>query len=425
MEYRRRTVSGDWLWIRSVGKIVEWDEAHKPLRMVGIHGDISARKATEIELIRTNRALRTLSDGNTALLRSSDELLLLQAICQIAVEKGGYRMAWVGYVEHDEVKSIRLMAPDGCDDGYLTTPKKISWSDDELGNGPTGRALRSGKIQTSQYIAEDPTMLPWRDEALKHGYASSISLPLSENEKCFGALTIYSSEIDAFVPEEVELLEEMSNDLSFGIVTLRLKDAHLKQEQRLSKNMLQTVEAIASIVEMRDPYTSGHQGRVAKLAEAIAQAVGLPEEQVYAIHLAGLVHDLGKIKIPSEILSKPGRLDEIEYMLIKKHSQAGFDILNTVDFTWPIAQMVLQHHERMDGSGYPQGLKGDEILMGARILCVADVVEAMSSHRPYRPGLGIEAALDEITNNRGSLYDPRVVDACVKLFKNEAYVIPK
>jgi HD-GYP domain-containing protein (c-di-GMP phosphodiesterase class II) len=150
--------------------------------------------------------------------------------------------------------------------------------------------------------------------------------------------------------------------------------------------------------------------------------MGLPEEQMQAIHLAGLVHDMGKIRIPAEILSKPGRQNEIEYRLIMMHPQAGYDILKEIDFSWPIAEMVLQHHERMDGSGYPQGLTGEGILPGARILIVADVVEAMSSHRPYRPGLGIEAALDEITSSRGTRYDAQVVDACVALFREEGYV---
>lgn len=390
----------------------------------GISTDITARKKAEVDLRRANRALLTLGSGNGALIRSTDESQLLEAICFAAVDIGGYRMAWIGYVEQNTEKSIRTVASKGQHEEYVKN-NLISWADSELGQGPSGRAVRSGMAQVAQNIAQDPTMFPWRDEALRCGFSSSIALPLLENDRCFGVLTIYSDETEAFDSNEVKLLEEMANDLAFGIVSLRIKNSHKNQESRLNKSMLQTIEAIASIVEMRDPYTSGHQGRVAKLAQAIAQAMRLPEDYVYAIHLAGLVHDLGKIKVPSEILSKPRRLDEIEYMMIKEHPQTGFDILNAVDFTLPIAQMVLQHHEHMDGSGYPQGLKGSEILLGARILCVADVVEAMSSHRPYRPGLGIEAALDEISKNRGALYDPQVVDACVNLFKNEAYVIPK
>jgi putative nucleotidyltransferase with HDIG domain len=181
------------------------------------------------------------------------------------------------------------------------------------------------------------------------------------------------------------------------------------------------VRAIAAIVEMRDPYTAGHQTRVADLAAAIARQMGLPDEQVHAIHLAGAVHDLGKIQIPSEILSKPGKISDIEFSLIKTHAQAGYDILKGIRFPWPIAQMVYQHHERHDGSGYPQGLKGEDILLEARILAVADVVEAMYAHRPYRPGLGLDAALAEITTLRGITFDPKVVDACVTVFREQHY----
>jgi HD-GYP domain-containing protein (c-di-GMP phosphodiesterase class II) len=182
-----------------------------------------------------------------------------------------------------------------------------------------------------------------------------------------------------------------------------------------------TVQAIAATVEMRDPYTAGHQRRVADLAAAIAGEMGVPHEEIFAIHLAGVVHDLGKISIPAEILSKPGRLNEIEYSFIKTHPQSGYDILKDINFQWPVAEMVLQHHERMDGSGYPRGLKGEQILPGARILAVADVIEAMASHRPYRTGLGIESALQEIRAHRGTGYDADVADAALRLFNEGRY----
>jgi PAS domain S-box-containing protein len=186
---------------------------------------------------------------------------------------------------------------------------------------------------------------------------------------------------------------------------------------RLEKSLLQTIEAIASIVEARDPYTAGHQRRVAMLARAIAQEMGCSEDEIRGLYLAATIHDLGKISIPAEILSKPKKLTAIEYELIKTHVQNGYDILKDVDFPWPLAQIVLQHHERMDGSGYPQGLKSEQIILQARILAVADVVEAISSHRPYRPGLGMDVALAEILNYNGVLFDSAVVDACTRLFR--------
>jgi len=182
-----------------------------------------------------------------------------------------------------------------------------------------------------------------------------------------------------------------------------------------------SIHAMALAVEMRDPYTAGHQQRVADLAGAIAEEMGLAENRIYGLRMGGVIHDIGKIAIPAEILTKPGRLTNTEFDLIKTHSKVGYDILKNIEFPWPIAQIVLQHHERMDRSGYPVGLSGEQILLEAKILGVADVVEAMASHRPYRPALGIEAALEEVSRNRGILYDGEVVDACLKLFREKHF----
>ena len=194
-----------------------------------------------------------------------------------------------------------------------------------------------------------------------------------------------------------------------------------RSHDKLRRALDQTVGALAAAVEARDPYTAGHQRRVANLASAVAREMGLSDDQIDAIHVFGLIHDIGKIQVPASILSKPSRLTEPEMKMVRTHSQAGYDILGTVDFPWPVCEIVLQHHERMDGSGYPQGLSGEEILLEARILAVADVVEAMASHRPYRPALGIDKALEEIRQNRGILYDPGVVDACLKLHTEKGF----
>ena len=183
------------------------------------------------------------------------------------------------------------------------------------------------------------------------------------------------------------------------------------------------VRVVAQIVESRDPYTAGHQQRVAEIARAMAEKMGFSQDRVKGIRMAGIIHDLGKISVPAEILSKPGRLNALEFELIKAHPRTGHDILKGIEFPWPIAEVVYQHHERMDGSGYPQGLKGKEILPEARILAVADVVEAMASHRPYRAALGIDAALDEISRNRGVFYDSQVVDVCMRVFRDEGFKI--
>jgi len=189
----------------------------------------------------------------------------------------------------------------------------------------------------------------------------------------------------------------------------------------LQKTLSGVIYALTMTVEYRDPYTAGHQQRVSDLASAIAKEMGFPKNKIMGIRMAGALHDIGKIAIPVEILSKPGRLSKTEFELIKNHSQVGYDILKSIKFPWPIAQIVLQHHERMDGSGYPQGLSGEEIILEARILGVADVVEAMASHRPYRPAIGIDKALEEISINRGKLYDIKVVDACLRVFKENRF----
>ena len=426
LELMMVTAKGNRKWVRTIAKPIK--EGAEVVKVRGSFQDITERKTAEAAIQHANRALSTLSAVNRNLVHATDENELLQAICKTIVEQKGYRLAWVGYVQHDENKSIKIMARAGHDEGYLDT-MQLTWAESECGVGPSGRAVRSGATQLCEDIASDPLYLPWRDEALKHGYAASIALPLRNGDNTiFGILNVYAAEVNAFSPAEIALLEEMAGDLAFGVRSLHTRherDLALEQSrqhlEKLRNSLEDTVRAIATIVEMRDPYTAGHQVRVADLAAAIARQIGLPDEQVHAIHLAGVVHDLGKIKVPAEILSKPGKITDLEFGLIKVHPQAGYDILKGINFPWPIAQMVLQHHERLDGSGYPQGLKGDATLLEARILAVADVVEAISAHRPYRPGLGIEVALEEITKNRGKFYDLQAVDACLALFREQGY----
>ena len=194
-----------------------------------------------------------------------------------------------------------------------------------------------------------------------------------------------------------------------------------KSYERLEKLLRETINGLVSAIEMRDPYTAGHQRRVAALASAIATEMNLKKDEIDGIFMAALIHDIGKMLVPSEILSKPGKLTNAEMNLIRFHPQAGFNALKSIEFPWPVAQIVLQHHEKLDGSSYPNGLKGKEILIQARIICVADVIEAMSSHRPFRPAVGINKALNEIIKNKGILYDKNAVEACEKLFKEKEF----
>ena len=191
--------------------------------------------------------------------------------------------------------------------------------------------------------------------------------------------------------------------------------------QRWRKALDGSIHAMALTVEIRDAYTAGHQQRVVDLATAIAEEMRLSQHEIAGLRMAAMIHDIGKVYVPAEILSKPGRINAIEFDLIRMHPKVGYDILKRIEFPWPIARIVLQHHERMDGSGYPSGLSGNEILLEARILGVADVVEAMASHRPYRPSRGLDNALEEISKYRGVLYDSRVVDACLKVIREQGF----
>lgn len=221
--------------------------------------------------------------------------------------------------------------------------------------------------------------------------------------------------------------DKAGNVISFIRLSRDITDRKTAEEKvrvswdKLRSTLLGTVEALSSTAGLRDPYTADHQKRVAKLATAIAHEMGLDDEQQEGVRVAATLHDIGKIYVPAEILSKPGILNEFEFKIIQAHSRAAYDVLKGIDFPWPVADAVGQHHERLNGSGYPNGLTGEEIILEARIICVADVVEAMSSRRPYRAGLGLDKALHEIAGNSGVLYDQDVSSACLDLFKNQRF----
>jgi len=277
---------------------------------------------------------------------------------------------------------------------------------------------------------------------LAGGLKSYVVVPLYARDELIGSLNVGFSAPNATTDEAVQAAMELANQLAIALRQTQLRqdverhaaalEQHVEELSQakgeleesyvmLTRALSQTVEALAAAAEVRDPYTAGHQRRVTDLAVAIAEAMGLEESRVEGLRVAGLMHDIGKLAIPAELLSKPSRLSSIEYELIRKHPETACGILGAVEFPWPIPEIVIQHHERLDGSGYPNGLKGDEILLEARILAVADVVEAMSSHRPYRAALGIDKALNEVRDGAGTLYDADVVSTCAKLLESKAF----
>lgn len=426
----------EWIHRRSDGTLFSAEVTLVPMQVQGkpvlqsTIRDISKRKRNEAHLQHLNRALHTLSRVNHILVHARDETELLDTICRTIVESGGYRLAWVGFARYDDARSIEPVAQYGFEDGYLDN-LQISWKDDEFGRGPTGSAIRTGKPVIARNIQTDPRFAPWREQAAQRGYASSIALPLKSEAITFGALNIYSSESDAFDEEELSLLIELAADLSFGVHAQHLRmeqtlvdEKHKEHREQLQNSLLQTIQAITLMVEKRDPYTAGHQQRSSDLAVAIAEELQLDQIRIEGIRFASMIHDIGCLSIPSEILGRPGELTSSERSIVQSHVHVGYEIIKDIDFPWPVAQMIRQHHERLDGSGYPAGLTGDQIMFEARIIAVVDVIEAMLSDRPYRPALGLEATLKELHDNRGSKYDDRVVDVSLRLFTEKGYTLP-
>ena len=364
--------------------------------------------------------LKAIQGVNRLIVRERDRTVLLQKACDILIEARGYNAAWLGFLKDEKSFSIVVGSPFGED---------VSRFCKQMMRGDYPPCIKKAFIQKVPFMIVDKSKY-CGDCPLKNIYKSmeSMIICLKHNSELFGLLHV-SLAPDIYISEEEGyLLRELAGDIAFGLHNIELEEKDKLSEQKLQlsyqklqKTMESTINTIGNIVEVKDPYTFGHQHRVSLLAVHIAQELNLPQNKIEGIRIASLVHDIGKISIPAEILNKPTKLTDIEFSLIKDHSQIGYDILKSIEFPWPVAKIVLQHHERLDGSGYPQGLKGDKILLEAKIMGVADVVEAMSSHRPYRPALGIDAALEEISKNKGILYDPEVVDICIRLVREKGF----
>lgn len=393
------------------------------LRAVKITTD---SKLAEKQIIGLRRLYATLSHINHTVKHALNWEDLLRGICKGAVEEGKFELAWAGLVGH-ATHLVNPVCHYGREDGYLENIR-ISVDDVPEGSGPASLAIRENRVAYVNDCATDERALSWCEQLLRHGFQSAAALPLRSGEKAIGALLLYSGEPGFFDDDHLMLLEDMASEIAFALTRFEREAAHSNVEEErgralegMQQALKDSIHAIAFALETRDPYTAGHQRQVAQIATAIAREMNLPEMTIEGVHFGSLIHDLGKISIPAEILTRPRRLSTLEMQMMQTHPQAGYDIIIGIDFPWPVAEMVLQHHERMDGSGYPNGLKGDDIPLESRILAVADVVDAMTSHRPYRAGLGIDKALEEIERNRGTYYDPLVVDACLRLFREKGF----
>lgn len=372
-------------------------------------------------------ALEAFANSAHVLTHSQTPQALMEGVCECITHQYPYAIAWVGIAENDPQKSVRVVGMSGQAKAYAQGIA-VSWDEHQLsGQGPTGRAIRSDEPKVVNDTELDPSFEPWRERARAYGIRSSVGVPIHGDGKVLGALMVYATVPDAFTPPELRLFQSLANEIGFGLIALE-NQVKLKEEKRqaelarekLLKSLEMVIGAMATTMELRDPYTSGHQRQVAKIAEAIAAEMGWDADSILGLKLAAMIHDMGKVSIPAELLTKPSKLTKLEYALIQEHANNGYLILKDIPFVWPIADMVRQHHERMDGSGYPQGLHGDQILPGARVLAVADTIESMSSHRPYRAALGLERAMQEVMSRAGKDLDAEVVNAAAKLFDQKA-----
>lgn len=381
------------------------------------------------DLQKQNWALLAHAKASLALVRSNNRDDLISGVCNAIVNQSPYILAWVGLAMHDNLKTVQVIGSHGVAADYAKGID-VKWSPDtSAGKGPTGQCIQTSLPVLILDTENDPRFLPWRERSKPYGIRSVIAVPIKDHEpQAIAALTVYANLPNAFGEIEIQLFESLAKEIGFGLAAIekqRLLDEEIKERERLNDQLIKTlnstIEAMSKTMEWRDPYTAGHQKKVALLSQAIARKLGWEEERIKGLYLAALVHDLGKIATPSEILTKPSMLTETELALIKEHPKTGYDILKDIPFTWPIAQAVYQHHERIDGSGYPNQLVGDAIIPEAKILAIADTIESMTSHRPYRPGLGLEKAILQVKSEAGKTLDPAICEVACQLIEQDEF----
>jgi len=419
IEFRMRHKDGRWVWVLDRGKVVAWDEQGAPLRMSGTHTDVSKRKTAEFRIARIAAVRDAVLHCHRAFLESDEEGALLQRTCEILERARDYRLVWIALPGGAE-GGFDLIAKAGAEAGSASLLLGTADSRAAVAEGDR-QALAEVFTGEQARVLRGPAVLPSPDTSGAPEAGSLAVIPVAGRGEVLALLGVQSSVEDAFDEEEVALLTEFAGHLGLAVTNLRVTRANAEMSALLARSALAAVGAIAKTVEMRDPYTSGHQQRVASLSVAIARRLGWDEGRIEGLRLGALIHDIGKVYVPAEILNRPGRLTEQEMAIIRTHPGVGGEILKDTDFPWPIREMVEQHHERIDGSGYPEGLKGAAILEEAKVIAVADVVEAIVAHRPYRPSLGLDAGLAEIERGRGSIYDPAAVDACLAVFREEGF----
>ena len=383
--------------------------------------DISNRVKIEEQNIQLAMMYKVILSCNQVLLHSKTVQTIIRHICKILVSTGGFQAVMICHAPIDVTHKLKPVFSIGLDKSYfdmlnlnIKAESKENW---------LVKAINSYKVFICHHLKNISQSIPETQYYQKQDLDAGVVLPIQLFKNTPYALVVYCNKNSPLTKDIIELLINLTGDISYGINTLNNQSAHTKLIEQTNSSLRNTISAISSLVEQRDPYTAGHQRRVSQLAVAIAKELGLSSEKTMGVEMASIVHDIGKIHIPAEILSKPGKLTEAEFEIIKTHPKAGWEVLKNIDSPWPIAEIVYQHHERLDGSGYPRGLKGDKILLESRILMVADAIDAMATFRPYRPALGVLSALQEVMQDKGGRYDPSVVAACLTLFIEKKYQI--
>lgn len=417
-ELKSYNVGGVEFYINLLAQMIT-DKKGKPTNIMGIIRDITEWKKAEERIKHLNNVLNSIRNVTQLIAREKDKTDLMKQVCKNFVDANEYTAAWIALLNED--RSIDKIEKAGSGISFL---EHLSKQEKERNLNCVQKAVISSKVQTFTDLKNLCQKCPFRKKC-----PGRITIsPMKYENKIYGTMAILHP--NGFVPDEEEknLLKEVSDDLGFAFHSIELEEESGRNKRKLKESLEKvqkfldgTVKALSSVVEKRDPYTAGHQKRVAELAVALGNELGLDEESLEALRMASLLHDIGKIHVRAGILNKLSKLDKLEMDIIKTHSKEGYEILKSVHFPGPVAEIVLQHHERLNGSGYPKGLCSDEIRLEAKILAVADVFEAYTSKRPYRPPYSVDDALEIISEKSGTLYDKKVVEECIKLFKEKSF----
>lgn len=371
---------------------------------------------------RAALAFSMVTEIDKRIMGSNNLISIYQHTCNRLVQCDNYNLVWIGVPDDGPDKKVNIMCSAGPAVNYLEA-LDVGWGSTTSGSGLTGAAARTHQTQILNNIQHAKLYKPWHKRTAQFGLKSTIAVPVMVAGRVAAILRVYSPQHDGFHLLEKHVLEILADHLSYAIrsvdgVSEINRAVHERDtlQQKLGGVLMGTVNALARTIEKRDPYTAGHQQSVCNISIALGQKLGLSQERLDVLRLGSLIHDIGKVGVPADILTKPSKLSEAEYSIIKEHSMAGYEILGDLDFE-PVKRIVVEHHERLDGSGYPKGLTKDDIMLESRIVSVADVIDSVTSHRPYRPALGIEKAREILHEGNGNLFDPDVVAAFDDLYR--------